>query len=52
MQYLNDGTCNYFSSVFLCLVEAENLYPVNIKYLHYNNIDTVVEVGCAGMPLR
>lgn len=41
-----------FSSVFLCVVEAENLYSFYIKYLHYNNIDTVVDVGYAGMPLR
>lgn len=39
-------------SVFLYLVEAENLYPFNIKNLHYNNIDTEVEVGCAGMPFK
>lgn len=52
MQYLNEGTCNYFSSVSLCVVEAENLYSFNIKYLHYNNIDTVVDIGCASMPLR
>lgn len=49
--YLNNGMSNYFSSVLLPLVKAENLYSFNIKHLHYNKIDTVLEVGCAGMPL-
>lgn len=38
-----------FKFVFFCLVEFENLYLFNIKYLCYNYIEIVVEVGCVGM---
>ena len=40
-----------FLSVFLSLVEAENVSSFHVTHLHYNNADAVVEGGCAGMTL-